>query len=310
MNDLDLETNDERRSDLGSHVPLGVMFDRGQAAKELPELVSSLEALPIERLWFVEDVGWAGAVAMAATALAVSTRLPVGIGISPVALRNPVLYAMEIASLASLHEGRLIAGLGHGSRHRLDAVVTPPRSPLGLLRDTYTVVDRLLDGESVSMKTPNLRLDDIALVSPPPSSPELYLGVVSPKSLALSGELADGTILAEGTTPQILTRDLGHIRAGQTRREVPKPHKVVVYIHLLVSSDDQFVAAETGPIIERFSAMHRAEPSAECVAAGPVKVVAERLDNLWQAGADSVVLRPIGDNPVHQVRQVLELLHG
>ena len=47
-------------------------------------------------------------------ALAVTERLAVGIGILPAVARNPAITAMELATLAGLAPGRVVAGIGHG----------------------------------------------------------------------------------------------------------------------------------------------------------------------------------------------------
>src|SRR4051794_9765923 len=93
---------------------IGFMFERDRAPEELAGFAAALDAAGADDLWVVEDLGWAGSIASAAVALGASERLRVGIGIAPVALRNPALLAMELAALARVHPGRLVAGLGHG----------------------------------------------------------------------------------------------------------------------------------------------------------------------------------------------------
>src|SRR4029453_15132743 len=94
-------------------VRMGFMFDRDRAPAELPGFARDLEAAGADDLWVVEDLGWGGPVSAAAFALAATERMRVGIGIAPVPLRNPALLAMELATLARVHPGRLGAGPGH-----------------------------------------------------------------------------------------------------------------------------------------------------------------------------------------------------
>src|ERR1044072_9205969 len=93
---------------------LGVMFDRDLPPESLVPFCRHLDAAEVDDVWVVEDLGWTGAISSAATALAVTERLRVGIGITPAPLRNPALLAMELGNLARLHPGRLAAGIGHG----------------------------------------------------------------------------------------------------------------------------------------------------------------------------------------------------
>ncbi len=53
----------------------------------------------------IEDCFYTAGISLAATALARSESLTVGIGILPAVARNPAVTAMEIATLAQLHPG-------------------------------------------------------------------------------------------------------------------------------------------------------------------------------------------------------------
>ena len=65
-------------------------------------------------LWLWEDCFLEGGLTTATAALAWSEQLRVGVGLLPVPLRNPALTAMELATVARLWPGRLVATLGHG----------------------------------------------------------------------------------------------------------------------------------------------------------------------------------------------------
>lgn len=58
----------------------------------------------------VEDLGFRGGLAQAGPVLASTTHITVGIGIVPADARNVCFAAMELATLAQLYPGRLIAG--------------------------------------------------------------------------------------------------------------------------------------------------------------------------------------------------------
>ena len=69
------------------------------------------------------------AIATSATALAATTRITVGLGVMPAVFRNPVAAAMEIATLARLHPGRFVAGLGNGAPAWMDHIGALPPKP-------------------------------------------------------------------------------------------------------------------------------------------------------------------------------------
>jgi 5,10-methylenetetrahydromethanopterin reductase len=82
--------------------------------------VRRIEQLGFHEVWLVEDCFLRGAFAQAATVLASTRSLGVGLGIIPAAARNVAFAAMEIATLAELHPGRLTVGVGHGIPSWLD----------------------------------------------------------------------------------------------------------------------------------------------------------------------------------------------
>ena len=95
---------------------LGVLFHRERPTTDLPDFARELDASGVDDLWVVEDLTWAGSIATAATALALTERVRVGIGVIPAPFRNPALLAMELGALAELYPHRLVAGIGHGVR--------------------------------------------------------------------------------------------------------------------------------------------------------------------------------------------------
>lgn len=288
---------------------LGVLFDRSLNARILPSFVQSIDAMAIDDVWFVEDISWHGSFVQASSALAVSASVRVGVGLASVSLRNPVLYAMEVATLAALHPGRFIAGIGHGNSARLSQVIPHfggARS--ARLEENVVAVRELLAGKEVNLNGEFVSIERVQLAHPPEGAVPVYVGAVKPKSLALSGRLADGTILAEGTTPALLRKNLQHIQTGLGARDGTGQHEIVVYAHLLVHQDASFIAQVTQPIIEKFAAMHDIAPTSELVVAGSPHLVADRIEALWEAGADSVVLRPLGANPLQQVELTIAAL--
>jgi 5,10-methylenetetrahydromethanopterin reductase len=276
---------------------LGAMFDRDRPPEELIGFARELDALGLDDLWVVEDLGWAGGISSAAVALASTTRLRVGIGIVPAPLRNPALLAMELATLARLYPGRLAAGVGHGVTEWMAQVGAVATSKLALLEETITTVRALLHGESVTVDGRAVHVRDVGLTHPPVEPPPVLAGVVRPRSLALSGRVADGTVIAEGHGPDQLAATLSHIGA---RRE----HELVVLAYLCVDQD----LAVAGPLVAGQAAWLGVAPSEVYVIAGSADTAAGQVRELWEAGARTVALRPIGQDPSGQVRAVAAAL--
>ncbi|MFC1409891.1 LLM class flavin-dependent oxidoreductase [Streptacidiphilus sp. N1-12] len=302
---------------------IGVMYERDWAPEGLPQFARDVERLGVDELWVVEDLEWAGSIASASTALAVTERLRVGIGITPAPLRNPALLAMELGALARMFPGRLSAGVGHGLRAWMAKVGAAPRSPLALLEETLTAVRGLLRGEEVSVDGREVRLDRVRLVHPPAVAPPVLAGVVRPRSLELAGRVADGTIVAEGHGPQDLAQALAHIAKGRADRaggraadgteggaEGPAEHGLTVFAFLCVQDDPELLRATVGPALAAHAAWLERPVEQVFAALGPAGDAAARVRDLWAAGADSVVLRAVGPEPLAQLTAVLSELRG
>ncbi|MBW0106946.1 LLM class flavin-dependent oxidoreductase [Pseudonocardia sp. KRD291] len=177
---------------------VGVVFRPQSPPEQLPAVVDAAERAGVAELWLWEDCFLAGGLSTAAVALARSERLHVGVGLLPVPLRNPALAAMEIATLARLFPGRFRPALGHGVLDWMGQVGARADSPMTLLAEYTGAVRALLRGEQVDVAGEYVRLDRVALDGPPREVPPVLVGARGPRTLRLSGRLADGVVLDAG----------------------------------------------------------------------------------------------------------------
>ncbi|RKN41876.1 LLM class flavin-dependent oxidoreductase [Streptomyces hoynatensis] len=286
------------------------MFDRDRRPEELPAFARQAEEAGVDDLWVVEDLAWAGAVSSAALALAATSRLRVGIGITPAPLRNAALLGMELATLARVFPGRLIAGVGHGVQEWMEQVGAASPAKLALLGETITVVRALVRGATANVEGRAVRVRDVRLVHPPAEAPPVVAGVMRPRSLELSGRVADGTILSEGQGPSAVAAALGHIAKGRAAATEERGHELAVFTYLFTADDPARVAAATATTVAETAEWLGIAPEEVYMASGDVATVAERVTGLWEAGTTTVVLRPLGDDPIGQIRTVLPALRA
>jgi alkanesulfonate monooxygenase SsuD/methylene tetrahydromethanopterin reductase-like flavin-dependent oxidoreductase (luciferase family) len=261
------------------------------APERLRAVVGVADEVGLEELWLWEDCFREGGISTAAAALAWTERVRVGVGLLPVPLRNVALTAMEAATLHRMFPGRAVLGVGHGVQDWMGQVGARVESPLALLREHLLALRSLLRGDRVTVKGRYVQLDDVALDWPPQQAVEVFAGATGPRSLRLTGEAADGTVLTANTPPDGVRRarrliDEGRAAAGRG----DGAHKVVVYL----------LAATGAGAGERL----RGELVAEGVAdvpglgvAGDAQAVADAVRRLAEAGADTVILQPTGDEP-------------
>ena len=210
-------------------VNLGIMFRREYPPESLLDFAQRTEAVGFDELWVVEDCFYASGPSSAAAALASTESLKVGLGIMPVVVRNPVFTAMEIATLARMFPGRFLPGLGHGVAGWMKQIGAFPRSQLAALVEVTTAVKRLLAGGVLEIDGKFLQIRNAHLVHPPDQVPPISLGVIGPKSLAISGAEAGGTILSEYASPAYTAWAIDQIQAEYQKRKVQDGHRLTLF---------------------------------------------------------------------------------
>ena len=217
-------------------------FDRSFPAAAMPDYARGLEAAGVADLWVIEDCFYTAGVSLAATALAVTEQLRVGIGILPAVARTAAVTAMEVATLANLAPGRFTAGIGHGVQSWMEQMGVRPRSPLTALDETISGVKRLLAGEEVTFSGEYVQLDGVRLEQPPSPVPPVLAGVQQARSMALAGRVADGVILVEGAGPTYV--EWARERSGRT-----DGFGVVTFTMLSVAADRRQAYAPLAPFV-------------------------------------------------------------
>ncbi|MFD7620533.1 LLM class flavin-dependent oxidoreductase [Streptomyces sp. NPDC059802] len=190
---------------------VGVMLPRDLPVGDVLPYARRAEELGFDQIWVVEDLGWRGGIAQAATVLASTTDITVGIGILPAGARNVSFAAMELATLAQFHPGRLIAGIGHGMPDWMRRAGSWPASPLTLIKEYTTALRLLLAGRPGPANGRYVRCEGVVLTETPDIVPPVVLGVRGPRSQEAAGEVADGLLLAEPAAPSYIRASLHHL---------------------------------------------------------------------------------------------------
>jgi len=226
-------------------------FDRAFPAAAVTDYARRLETSSVQQLWIIEDCFFTAGVSLAATALAATEHLQVGIGILPAVARNPAVTAMEIATIANIAPGRFHPGIGHGVQSWMGQMGARTPSPLTTLDETITVVKRLLAGDEVTFDGREVHLDGVRLEQPPSVVPRVLAGVQQEKSLELAGRVADGVILVEGAGPTYVEWALGH--AGRSADDFD----VVTFTMMAVHDDRRTAYGFVAPFVARLVAERR-----------------------------------------------------
>ncbi|HTY80485.1 MAG TPA: LLM class F420-dependent oxidoreductase, partial [Candidatus Bathyarchaeia archaeon] len=185
--------------------------------------VVEAERLGVDCLWSAEAWGHDAATPLAFVA-ARTSRIRLGTGIMQAGTRTPALVAMTAMSLNAMSHGRFLLGLGvsgpqviegwHGIRFE---------RPIQRLREIVEIVRRATRGERLEFKGSLYELplpggEGKALRSaakPQPNIP-VYLATLSPKSLEMTGEIADGW-LGTSFMPDHARVFFDHLETGAKR---------------------------------------------------------------------------------------------
>jgi probable F420-dependent oxidoreductase len=223
-------------SSIGVVLSLSGIDDTVQAAR-------LAEQSGFESVWTTEFPDHSATVALAAVALA-TQRITVGTAIAYAFGRTPLVLAAEARDLDALSGGRLILGLGTGTRrmqrdwHGLDGEHPAGRMEelVPLLRELLRLHEGPLDHEGRFYRTV---VHPTAPVAPPPRVDlPIYMAGVNQRMVEAAGAVADGLVGHPLFTPEY-TRDVvrpalarGAERAG---RSLPVP--IAGYLTCSVDAD-------------------------------------------------------------------------
>lgn len=263
---------------------IGAIFNPyTHAPDEFRDAVLAAEQAGVPELWVWEDCFRQSAFATVGAALAWTERLRIGIGIAPMPMRNVAATAMEIATLERLFPGRLLPGVGHGVLPWMGQIGARAASPLTLMSEYVPALRALLAGEQVDVDGRYVTLDGVRLDYPPETPPFVYAAAEGPKTLRLSGEVADGTVLDSGHTPAEYAVATASIREARAEAGRGGAHDIAAYVVTAFGPDAEARAlADVGD---------KPDPAERALWGDPERV-AEGVRAFAEAGVDDVVLLP------------------
>ena len=220
---------------------LGLIYQPTFEPEGLRDVAIAAEAAGIQELWLWEDCFKQSGLTPLVAAVAATSRLRVGVGVMPMPLRNVAVLAMELAAIERMYPGRARFGVGHGVLDWMGQVGERVASPLTLMREYVPALRSLLAGERLDVEGRYVTLRDVQLDWPPASRVPILAAGEGPKTIALTGEVADGLVMVAGSTPQMVRDAVAAVRASGASADF----EVVVYLltDFADSSDDAIAAA-------------------------------------------------------------------
>ena len=200
------------------------------------DYVRYAEKKGFEAVWQAESRLVRDAIVPMAAYAAVTEKLKIGSGVINNWTRNIGLLASTFLTLDDLAPNRIICGIGAWWDPLAKNVGINRRKPLLAMKETVTIMKRLLNMERVTfdgefIHVNNIELDVVHGRKEPRNVP-VYIGATGDRMLELSGEIADGVVLNYCVPPEYNLKALdliekGAKKAGRKLSDLDLPQLVV-----------------------------------------------------------------------------------
>jgi 5,10-methylenetetrahydromethanopterin reductase len=153
------------------------------------------EDIGLGTVWLGERFDTKDFPAIIGAASQVTSRISLGLAVTAMNVRHPMVLASAGQTLQGLSDGRFRMGFGKSADWRWQGYGIPEPKIAGM-RDVAMLLRRLWAGETVSYEGPAGRFPSIRIpYILPDVPPPLYLAAVGPKTLKMAGAAYDGVIL-------------------------------------------------------------------------------------------------------------------
>lgn len=127
---------------------------------------------------------------------------------------HPAVLAQKVATVDRISGGRVILGLGAGEAMNLAPFGIEWENPVSKLVETVTIIRRLWSGEMLTYEGRFWKLREAFLqISPIKGTVPVYFGANSPRTLRLTGKMADGW-LSIPLSPKLFRERLKLVKEG------------------------------------------------------------------------------------------------
>ncbi len=213
-----------------------------------PRVIAKLEALSVDSLWLSEQLSTPALEPLTGLtyALARTSHLKVGTGLTILPGRNPVIFAKQLATLALLAPRRVlpIVGIAPFLRAEISAFPVENHPRAAVFEEGLQLIRRLLSEEEVTFNGHFFTVDSVGIGERPAYKLDIWLGGFSPPALRRVGRLGDGwlggLITAEEAGASVATITAAAHDAG--RSIDPEHFGIMIQMPLAPPSTSQLAA--------------------------------------------------------------------
>lgn len=205
------------------------------------EYVQYAEKKGFEAVWQAESRLVRDAIVPMAAYAAVTEKIKVGSGVINNWTRNIGLLASTFLTLDDLAPDRIICGIGAWWDPLAKNVGIIRNKPLVAMKETVTILKRLLAMERVTFHGEFINVDGIELDvvhgRREPRNVQVFIGATGDMMMEMAGEIANGVVMNYCVEPEynhkaieLLTK--GARKAGKTIDDIDRPQLVVCSVDL------------------------------------------------------------------------------
>ncbi len=197
-------------ADRVSRVRFGVRVPPCHRLDVVADTVRRAESSGFDVAWIADSqLLWRDVYAAMAVAATRTERITLATAVTNFRTRHPSVVASGINTVAELAPGRVWLGVGSGDSSVKPIGMRPSR--LAELRDSLEMTRQLLAGQFHPFGDRRSRLKDAQGGVP------VHVAASGPRTLGLSGEIADGVVTLAGISPETVSETYAAVRAGAER---------------------------------------------------------------------------------------------
>ena len=200
------------------------------------DYVKYAEQKGFDAVWQAESRLVRDAIVPMAAYAAVTEKIKVGSGVINNWTRNIGLLAATFLTLDDLAPNRIICGIGAWWDPLAKNVGIDRKKPLTAMKETVTILKRLLNMERVTYHGEFIHVDGIELDvvhgRKEPRHVPIYIGATGDQMMEMTGEIADGAVLNYCVPPEYNFKALellekGAKKSGKTINDIDRPQLIV-----------------------------------------------------------------------------------
>lgn len=298
-----------------------VLFARAGSGNAVDDIVTQArraDHLGTRHVWLAQQFDH-DAVSLAGLIGAAVPGLGVGTSVVPFNPRHPLTLASQAQTAQAAAHGNFSLGLGLGA-HEPERIAYGTAWPntIARLREYLTILRSIFHAGGVDFHGEEFTAAPAWPTTLEGGTPvPVYVAAMGPKALAVTGELADGTLpylAGPRTIEQFIEPTIARAAADAGR---PRP-RIIAFVPAQVTADEhaareaaneQLAFYATIPSYQKVIAREGVESLAELAAIGDEDTVLRALRRYLDAGATDVVLSPLErDQPDEKLWQLAAAL--